>query len=94
MATRPNTSPSLPRPTFPILGLLGLVFVTLKLIPGTVVNTSWSWWWVTAPFWGPLALFAGAVLLGAVAYGISWILWKAIKAWDKRQAKKAEARDD
>ena len=37
-----------------ILGLLGIVFVTLKLC-GVI---SWSWWWVTSPFWGviPLAL--------------------------------------
>ncbi len=34
------------------LGLLGVVFVTLKLC--NVIN--WSWWWVTAPFWGGLAL--------------------------------------
>jgi hypothetical protein len=36
-------------------GLLALVFITLKLtgfIP-------WSWWWVLAPLWGPLALFIG-----------------------------------
>ncbi len=35
-----------------VLGLLGVVFVTLKLT-GYI---SWSWWWVTAPFWGGLAL--------------------------------------
>ncbi len=35
-----------------ILGLLGLVFVTLKLCG--VIN--WSWWWVTLPFWGGIAL--------------------------------------
>ena len=32
--------------------LLGIVFVVLKL-----TNTiAWSWWWVTFPFWGPIAL--------------------------------------
>lgn len=30
------------------LGLLGIVFVTLKLC-GVI---DWSWWWVTAPLWG------------------------------------------
>jgi len=35
-----------------ISGLLGVAFVVLKLTH--VIN--WSWWWVTAPFWGPLAL--------------------------------------
>jgi hypothetical protein len=38
-----------------ILGLLGVVFVTLKLLGITEVAT-WSWWWVTAPFWGGFAL--------------------------------------
>lgn len=32
--------------------LLGIVFVVLKL-----TNTiAWSWWWVTLPFWWPIAL--------------------------------------
>lgn len=35
-----------------VLGLLGVVFVTLKLC-GVI---DWSWWWVTAPFWGGLAV--------------------------------------
>lgn len=36
-----------------VLGLLGVVFVTLKLCG--VIN--WSWWLVTLPFWGGVALF-------------------------------------
>lgn len=35
-----------------VLGLLGVAFVVLKLT-GYI---TWSWWWVTAPFWGGLAL--------------------------------------
>jgi len=34
-------------------GALGIVFVILKLT-GVI---SWSWWWVTLPFWGGLVLF-------------------------------------
>lgn len=34
------------------LGLLGIVFVILKLIG--VIN--WPWIWVTAPFWGGIAI--------------------------------------
>ena len=30
-------------------GLMFLVFMTLKLT-GLI---DWSWWWVTAPLWGP-----------------------------------------
>lgn len=33
-------------------GLLGVAFVILKLTH--VID--WSWWWVTAPFWMPLAI--------------------------------------
>ncbi len=35
-----------------MLGLLGVVFVTLKLC-GVI---HWSWIWVTAPFWTPVAV--------------------------------------
>lgn len=38
---------------------LGLIFITLKLT-GYI---SWSWWWVTAPFW-----VIPAVLLVALAF--------------------------
>jgi len=33
---------------------LFLVFLVLKLT-GVI---AWSWWWVTAPLWGPFALVA------------------------------------
>lgn len=34
------------------LGLLTIVFITLKLT-GVI---DWSWWWITAPLWGALIL--------------------------------------
>lgn len=49
-----------------VFGLLGVVFVTLKLTG--VIN--WSWLWVTAPFWGGFALliiFIAIVAIIAVA---------------------------
>lgn len=39
-------------------GLLAIVFITLKLI-GVI---SWSWLWVLAPIWIPMAI-AGVLLL-------------------------------
>jgi phosphoglycerol transferase MdoB-like AlkP superfamily enzyme len=45
--------------------LLGLTFIVLKLC-GVI---SWSWWWVTAPFWGPIALVLAVVILVAVVIG-------------------------
>lgn len=46
-----------------ILGLLGLLFVGLKL--GGVIT--WSWWWVTLPFWGGLAIAAVLLIVVLVA---------------------------
>jgi len=42
-----------------LLGLLGIAFVILKLC--NVID--WSWWWVTLPFWGGLALVLLVVLI-------------------------------
>lgn len=47
------------------MSLLGILFITLKLI-GVI---DWSWWWVLAPFWGSAALLiiiwiiTGAIIL-------------------------------
>ncbi len=41
-----------------VLGLLGITFVVLK-ITGFI---NWSWWWVTAPFWGGFALVAACFI--------------------------------
>lgn len=40
-------------------GLLAIVFITLKLL-GII---AWSWWWVLAPLWMGVAIFALIVLL-------------------------------
>jgi hypothetical protein len=48
------------------LGLLTIVFITLKLTG----NIAWSWWWVLAPMWGPIAIvlviFALIVIFAAI----------------------------
>lgn len=44
---------------------LGVAFVVLKLC-GVI---DWSWWWVTAPFWAPLAV----VTLLASLLGLGWL---------------------
>jgi phosphoglycerol transferase MdoB-like AlkP superfamily enzyme len=48
------------------LGLLGVAFVVLKLT--NVID--WSWWWVTLPFWGGLALVL-AILLGVFLWTLA-----------------------
>jgi len=56
--------------SFPIFGILGLIFVTLKLAAiGTVA--SWSWWLVTLPFYGPVVVALGLVLVAAIFAGIA-----------------------
>lgn len=48
--------------------ILFLIFLVLKLTN----NISWSWWWVTAPLWIPIAsiiLICGiAILIGLIFY--------------------------
>jgi energy-coupling factor transporter transmembrane protein EcfT len=41
------------------MGLLGIVFIVLKLT-GYI---SWSWWWVTAPFWVGFVILIPIVIL-------------------------------
>ena len=41
-----------PTVQFPLLGILGLIFITLKLT-GYI---TWSWLWVLAPFWIPIGI--------------------------------------
>lgn len=48
-------------------GALFLVFLVLKLT-GVI---AWSWLWVTAPLWVPVALVAGIALL-FVVFGLIW----------------------
>jgi hypothetical protein len=41
---------------------LGLIFITLKLTH----YIDWSWWYVTAPFWGGAILVYGFILASVV----------------------------
>ena len=45
--------------TFSPMLIVFLVFLVLQLTD--VIN--WSWWWVTAPLWGPIALGVGVMVL-------------------------------
>lgn len=63
------------------LFLLFLVFFVLKV---TAVLT-WSWWWVTAPLWGPLAVSALAAGLALLMEGILYLT----ETPDQRKFRKA-----
>lgn len=45
--------------TFSPILIVFLVFLVLQLTD--VIN--WSWWWVTVPLWGPIALGIGVMVL-------------------------------
>lgn len=47
-------------------GLLFIVFLVLKLTH--VID--WSWWWITAPLWGGLALFILIVIIAFIVFAI------------------------
>ena len=48
-------------------GLLAIVFITLKLTN----YIAWSWWWVLAPIWAPIAIvlliFVSVFLVALIA---------------------------
>lgn len=56
-----------------VFGLLGVAFVILKLT-GFI---SWSWWWVTAPFWGGLALALVFFLIAGFCLGLAAVIGAA-----------------
>lgn len=66
-----------------LVGVLGVVFVTLKLC-GVI---DWSWWWVTLPFWGGLVLGLTVALVCFLFAGVCWLLVKAIEATEKMRGK-------
>lgn len=72
-----------------IAGLLGVAFVVLKLM-GII---TWSWWWVTAPFWGGLAIgltlvIGGGLLVGVVAGVIAIVDSRSRRLARKRNTKR------
>lgn len=50
-----------------VVGLLGVVFVVLKLCG--VIN--WSWWWVTAPFWAGFVIFGVIAIIAGIVFAIA-----------------------
>lgn len=51
-------------------GALTLIFITLKLT-GFI---DWSWWWILAPTWIPIAIIV-LILLGIIVYYLIKIIW-------------------
>ncbi len=53
------------------------IFLVLKLVG----KIDWSWWWVTAPLWGPIALFLALSIIVVVFNTIVIIIEEIIKRW-------------
>jgi membrane protein YdbS with pleckstrin-like domain len=65
-------------------GLTFIVFLVLKLC-GVI---DWSWWWVTAPLWGPFALLiAGLFIYIMIAVIIALVRYCIRKRKEKRHGK-------
>ena len=47
-------------------GLMNIMFIVFLVLKLTKV-IDWSWWWITAPLWGQVALFVLIVLVIAIA---------------------------
>lgn len=90
MTTNNNATATATAGGFPILGLLGVIFIVLKLNPGGHLDSpveDWSWWLVLLPFyiWIPILLLVIAV--GFLVVGIGHLLDKR----DERKRRKANA---
>lgn len=51
-------------------GVVFLIFLVLKLTG----HIDWSWWWVTAPIWGVLAVGLALILVGLVWMCIAGVI--------------------
>jgi len=76
-----------------VLGWLLIILFVLKLNPGPKDNKwvdspvkDWSWWLVTAPLWGPLAVVA----VGAVVFGLVYLVARALDKRDLRKRRKQQ----
>ena len=50
---------------FYVIWGLTIFFLVCKVF-GLGAIASWSWWWVFAPVWGPIALGIGLCIIGVI----------------------------
>lgn len=73
------------------LGLFFLILFVLKVNPGGHLDSvveNWSWWWITAPIWGPVLLVAGIFAVLGVTYLVAG--WLDKRAAAKRRKERLE----
>ncbi len=64
-------------------GLLGIAFIVLKLTK----HISWSWWWVTAPLWGPSALVLALAILFYVGVFLYYVIKNLLEKYTIRKGR-------
>lgn len=55
------------------VGFFGLLFITFLVLKLTEV-IDWSWWWVTAPLWGGVALVAAGFVIFFIIIFVSALI--------------------
>lgn len=74
----------------PPLFVLFLVLLILKLVPkDDAVLENLSWWWVTAPVWGPSAAVLAFAAVMAIVSGVANILYHIFTTPEERARDKA-----
>lgn len=63
-----------------VLGLLGVLFVALKLTE----YVDWSWWYVTLPFWGGIAVVVGFGVVAMIVWAGATLLSSCIKLFSSQ----------
>lgn len=67
-----------------LIVLLFAIFLTLKLV-GVI---DWSWWWISAPLWGPMGLWCMIVPpLWWIKYKTTPKIAEKVEEYRKTQAK-------
>lgn len=70
-----------------IAGVLGCIFVVLKLV-GVI---DWSWWWVTLPFLAGAALAAVLLLIAAIISAAPRLFQRKCKHLRVRETRSCDA---
>ena len=55
------------------ISFTGLLFITFLVLKLTHI-IDWSWWWVTCPLWGGIAIILGIILIVFVVIGIQFAI--------------------
>ena len=65
--------------------VLFIVFLILKLTK----TIDWSWWWVTAPLWGPLAFVVACLVVVIVVY-LLFVSGRVVFEYARRRASRKD----